>query len=241
MSEQVLQLRKVSRTYGSGATSIGALREIDLEIAAGEFVAVMGPSGSGKSSLLSLAGGLDKATSGEIFVENTPLGSLNINELARLRRRAIGYVFQDFNLVPSLTAIENVSLPLELDGVPPRKARRQAKDALRTVGIEKLSERFMDQLSGGQQQRVAIARAIVGQRRLILADEPTGALDSATGDGILEVLRHRADAGCAVVLVTHEARHAGWADRVLFIKDGRIVDEASQSYDPAILLNQSAV
>lgn len=240
MSDQVLQLRNVSRTYGSGVTSVGALRGIDLDISAGEFVAVMGPSGSGKSSLLTLAGGLDKATSGEIFVENTPLSSLNINELARLRRQAIGYVFQDFNLVPSLNAVENVSLPRELDGVPVRKARRQAMDALRNVGIEHLAERFMDQISGGQQQRVAIARAIVGRRRLILADEPTGALDSATGDGIMEVLRNRADAGCAVVLVTHEARHASWADRVLFLKDGRIIDQAAQSFDPASLLGQPA-
>lgn len=240
MSEQVLQLSQVSLTYGSGATSVGALRDIDLEVSAGEFVAVMGPSGSGKSSLLTLAGGLEKATSGEIFVENTPLGALNVNELARLRRRAIGYVFQEFNLVPSLTALENVALPRELDGVPSRKAYRQAMDALRSVGIEKLADRFMDQISGGQQQRVAIARAIVGQRRLILADEPTGALDSATGDGIMEVLRNRADSGCAVVLVTHEARHAGWADRVLFLKDGRIVDQAAQSYDPTVLLDLPA-
>jgi len=240
MSEQVLQLSQVSLTYGSGATSVGALRDIDLEVSAGEFVAVMGPSGSGKSSLLTLAGGLEKATSGEIFVENTPLGALNVNELARLRRRAIGYVFQEFNLVPSLTALENVALPRELDGVPSRKAYRQAMDALRGVGIEKLADRFMDQISGGQQQRVAIARAIVGQRRLILADEPTGALDSATGDGIMEVLRNRADSGCAVVLVTHEARHAGWADRVLFLKDGRIVDQAAQSYDPTVLLDLPA-
>ena len=240
MSDQVLQLRKVCMTYGNGANSVGALRDINLDVSAGEFVAVMGPSGSGKSSLLTLAGGLEKATSGDIYVENTPLGALNINELARLRRRAIGYVFQDFNLVPSLTAGENVALPRELDGVPSRKARRQAMDALRSVGIDELADRFMDQISGGQRQRVAIARAIVGQRRLILADEPTGALDTASGDGIMEVLRHRADAGCAVVLVTHEARHAGWADRVLFLKDGRIVDQAAQSYDPTDLLELPA-
>lgn len=168
------------------------------------------------------------------------MGGLSINELARLRRRAVGYVFQDFNLVPTLTAAENVALPRELDGIPARKARRQAKDALRLVGIEELADRFMDQMSGGQQQRVAIARAIVGQRRLILADEPTGALDSATGDGILEVLRNRAEAGAAVVMVTHEARHAGWADRVVFLKDGRIVDEAASQNDPSVLLSGMA-
>lgn len=236
MSNEILQLAGVRRTYGEGAMSVAALRNVNLTIRAGEFVAVMGPSGSGKSSLLTLAGGLDKATSGEVFVEGTPLGGLSINELARLRRRAVGYVFQDFNLVPTLTASENVALPRELDGTPARKARRQAKDALRLVGIEDLADRFMDQMSGGQQQRVAIARAIVGQRRLILADEPTGALDSATGDGILEVLRNRAEAGAAVVMVTHEARHAGWADRVVFLKDGRIVDEAASQQDPSVLL-----
>ena len=240
MSSEVLQLEGVSRTYGEGATAVAALRNVSLTIHAGEFVAVMGPSGSGKSSLLTLAGGLDKATNGTVFVEGTPLTGLGINELARLRRRAVGYVFQDFNLVPTLTAAENVSLPRELDGIPARKARRQAMDALRLVGIPDLAGRYMDQMSGGQQQRVAIARAIVGERRLILADEPTGALDSATGDGILEVLRRRAEAGAAVVMVTHEARHAGWADRVVFLKDGRIVDEAASAHDPSALLTGMA-
>ncbi len=238
---QILQLAGVNRTYGKGATSIAALRNVNLTIDAGEFVAVMGPSGSGKSSLLALAGGLDAPTSGEIFVEGTPLSELRLNELARLRRRAIGYVFQDFNLVPTLTAAENVSLPRELDGVPLRKAQRQAKDALRIVGIEALADRFMDEMSGGQQQRVAIARAIVGDRHLILADEPTGALDSATGDEVMSVLRHRADAGSAVMLVTHEARHAAWADRVVYIRDGRIADEARASQDPSVLLAQSGL
>ncbi|WP_028281361.1 ABC transporter ATP-binding protein [Arthrobacter sp. H5] len=238
---QVLQLEGVGRTFGEGATSVAALRNVSLTINAGEFVAVMGPSGSGKSSLLALAGGLDRPTSGEIFVESTPLSRLTLNELARLRRRAVGYVFQDFNLVPTLTAAENVSLPRELDGVPVRKARRQAKDALRIVGIEALADRFMDEMSGGQQQRVAIARAIVGDRHLILADEPTGALDSATGDEIMGVLRHRADEGSAVMLVTHEARHAAWSDRVVFIRDGRIVDQSEAANDPASLLAQSGL
>ncbi|GAB3556109.1 ABC transporter ATP-binding protein [Arthrobacter tumbae] len=238
---QVLQLAAVGRTYGEGATSVAALRNVNLTISKGEFVAVMGPSGSGKSSLLALAGGLDRPTSGEIYVEGTPLSGLTLNELARLRRRAVGYVFQDFNLVPTLTALENVSLPRELDGVPTRKARRQAKDALRLVGIENLADRFMDEMSGGQQQRVAIARAIVGDRHLILADEPTGALDSSTGDEIMGVLRHRADEGSAVMLVTHEARHAAWADRVIFIRDGRIVDESQAANDPAALLAQSGL
>jgi putative ABC transport system ATP-binding protein len=234
--QQVLELAKVSRTFGQGATAVAALRDVDLTVNAGEFVAVMGPSGSGKSSLLALAGGLDRPTSGGVFVESTPLAGLGLNALARLRRRAVGYVFQDFNLVPTLSAAENVALPLELDGVPARKAHRQAVDALRQVGIPELAHRFMDEMSGGQQQRVAIARAIVGNRRLILADEPTGALDSTAGHGVMKVLRSRADAGAAVMLVTHEARHAAWADRVVFIRDGRIVDEATAMHDPAVLL-----
>ena len=237
--QQVLELAKVSRTFGEGATAVAALREVDLIVGAGEFVAVMGPSGSGKSSLLALAGGLDRPTSGEVCVESTPLSGLGLNELARLRRRAVGYVFQDFNLVPTLTAAENVALPLELDGTAARKAQRQAMDALRQVGIPELAARFMDEMSGGQQQRVAIARAIVGDRRLILADEPTGALDSTTGQGVMEVLRGRADAGAAVMLVTHEARHAAWADRVVFLRDGRIVDQAAAMHDPAMLLAQA--
>jgi putative ABC transport system ATP-binding protein len=237
--QQVLELAKVSRTFGEGATAVAALRDVDLAISAGEFVAVMGPSGSGKSSLLALAGGLDRPTSGAVFVESTPLAALGLNELARLRRRAVGYVFQDFNLVPTLTAAENVALPLELDGTASKKAQRQAADALRQVGIPELADRFMDQMSGGQQQRVAIARAVVGKRRLILADEPTGALDSTTGQGVMEVLRSRADAGAAVMLVTHEARHAAWADRVVFLRDGRIVDQATAMHDPALLLSQA--
>ncbi|RLP82068.1 ABC transporter ATP-binding protein [Mycetocola lacteus] len=236
MSTEILQLSGVSRHYGEGATAVAALRDVSLTVHSGEFVAVMGPSGSGKSSLLTLAGGLDRATSGEVFVEGTPLGGLSTNELARLRRRAVGYVFQDFNLIPTLTALENVALPRELDGVALRKAHRQAHDALRQVGIDNLADRFLDQMSGGQQQRVAIARAIVGQRRLILADEPTGALDSTTGDEVLEVLRSRAEAGAAVIMVTHEARHAGWADRVVFLRDGRIIDQAAAQHDPRVLL-----
>ncbi len=235
-NRQLLELAGVTKTYGTGDTSVAALRDVSFSVDEGEFVAVMGPSGSGKSSLLALAGGLDTATSGEVFIQDTPLGSLGLANLARLRRRAVGYVFQDFNLIPTLTAVENAALPLELDGWKPAKAHRAARNALRQVGIEHLAGRFMDQLSGGQQQRVAIARAIIGERSLILADEPTGALDSVTGNGVLEVLRQRADAGAAVVMVTHEPRHAGWADRVVFLKDGRIVDQTALQNDPASLL-----
>ncbi|TDC73509.1 ABC transporter ATP-binding protein [Micromonospora sp. KC606] len=220
----VLDLRNVHRTHGSGGAAVHALRGVSLTVAPGELVAVMGPSGSGKSTLLTLAGGLDSPTAGEVLVEGASLGVLDRQELARLRRRRIGYVFQDLNLLGSLTAAENVALPLELDGVGVRAARRAALAALAEVGLTGLGGRFPDQMSGGQQQRVAIARALVGERRLVLADEPTGALDSQTGEAVLHLLRRRVDAGAAGVLVTHEARHAGWADRVVFLRDGVMVD-----------------
>ncbi|MGL5809790.1 MAG: ABC transporter ATP-binding protein [Nocardioides sp.] len=220
----LLELRAVSRTHGTGETAVQALDAVTLAVHPGELVAVMGPSGSGKSTLLNLAGGLDRADSGEVYVEGAELGGLSANQLAELRRRRVGFVFQDFNLIASLTAAENVGLPLELDGFSVRRARKLADQALRTVGIDELGDRFPDQMSGGQQQRVAIARSLVGERRLLLADEPTGALDSHTGEGVLRVLRERCDAGAGGLLVTHEARHAGWADRTVFLRDGRIVD-----------------
>ncbi|MGV9762343.1 ABC transporter ATP-binding protein [Micromonospora tulbaghiae] len=223
----VLELRDVRRTHGAGAAAVHALRGVSLTVRAGELVAVMGPSGSGKSTLLALAGGLDRPTGGEVVVEGEALVGLSARELARLRRRRIGYVFQDLNLLGSLTAVENVALPLELDGTGVRAARQLALAALREVGLEELADRFPDQMSGGQQQRVAIARALVGERRLVLADEPTGALDSQTGEAVLHLLRRRVDAGAAGVLVTHEARHAGWADRVVFLRDGVMVDSTA--------------
>ncbi len=221
----VLHLDHVTRIHGEGATEVHALRSVSFRAHAGELVAVMGPSGSGKSTLLTLAGGLDSPTSGEVYVEGTDLGGLGSAGRARMRRTSIGYVFQDFNLIPALTAAENVALPRELDGERSGSARRLAREALAEVGIDDLADRFPDEMSGGQQQRVAIARAIVGERRLILADEPTGALDTSTGEDILKLLRARCDAGAAGVLVTHEARHAAWADRVVFLRDGVVVDE----------------
>ncbi|MFE4604407.1 ABC transporter ATP-binding protein [Kitasatospora indigofera] len=225
----VLQLRGLTRTHGQGGARVHALRGVDLTVLPGEFVAVMGPSGSGKSTLLGLAGGLDSATSGEVLVEGQGLGGLSRSALSAVRRRAIGYVFQDFNLIPTLTAAENVSLPRELDGAPGRRTRGEAQAALAEVGIADLADRFPNQLSGGQQQRVAIARALIGDRRLVLADEPTGALDSATGEGVLTVLRARCDAGAAAVVVTHDPRHAEWADRVVLLRDGQVVEERAGS------------
>jgi putative ABC transport system ATP-binding protein len=236
----ILELRGVHRTHGTGETAVHALRGIDLAVAAGELVAVMGPSGSGKSTLLNLAGGLDSPSQGEVLVEGEVLGTLNRKQLARIRRRHVGYVFQDLNLLASLTAVENVALPLELDGMGVRKARKLAATALDEVGLAELAPRFPDEMSGGQQQRVAIARALVGERRLVLADEPTGALDSQTGEAVLRLLRSRVDAGAAGVLVTHEARHAAWADRVVFLRDGVVVDTTSPVGEPEQLLGAQA-
>jgi putative ABC transport system ATP-binding protein len=215
------------------------LIDADLVLRSGEFVAIMGPSGSGKSTLLHLAGGLDTPTSGQVLVEGTDLARLTVTQRAILRRRTIGYVFQDFNLLPALTAAENVAFPLELDGWSVRQARKAALAALAETGVADLADRRPEDMSGGQAQRVAIARALVGPRRLLLADEPTGALDSSTGTEILQVLRDRADRGAAVLMVTHEARFAAWADRTVFLRDGRIVDETGPS-DPAELLAEDA-
>jgi len=233
----ILELRDVYRTHGGGATAVRALRGVSIAVGAGELVAVMGPSGSGKSTLLNLAGGLDRPTRGTITVDGTDLGSCGRRTLAALRRKRVGYVFQDLNLLASLTAAENVALPLELDGVPVRKARGLAATALSEVDMTDLGARFPDELSGGQQQRVAIARALIGERRLILADEPTGALDSRTGESVLRLIRSKVDNGAAGVLVTHDPRHAAWADRVVFLRDGVIVDTSGPLDQPDELLN----
>ena len=232
----VLELRDVVRVHGSGETAVHALRGVSLAVAPGELVAVMGPSGSGKSTLLNLAGGLDRPTSGTVLVEETDLGGLSRAQLAAVRRRSVGYVFQDLNLIPALTAAENVALPRELDGVRARDVRREARVALEEVGMGELADRFPDELSGGQRQRVAIARALGGPRRLVLADEPSGALDSHTGEWVLRLLRTRCEAGAAGVLVTHEARHAAWADRVVFLRDGAMVDETGRATPVEALL-----
>ncbi|HEX7301333.1 ABC transporter ATP-binding protein [Lentzea sp.] len=230
----VLELRDVRRVHGTGETSVTALNGVSLAVGPGELVAVMGPSGSGKSTLLNLCGGLDSPTGGTVLVDGTSLSSLSRKQLAAWRRKRIGYVFQDLNLIASLTAAENVALPLDLDGV--RGTRRQAEQALAEVDLDGFADRFPDEMSGGQQQRVAIARALIGERRLVLADEPTGALDSRTGETVLRLLRSKVDAGAAAVLVTHDARHAAWADRVVFLRDGVVVD-VSQRDRPEELLS----
>lgn len=233
-------MTNASRIHGRDARKVSALVGANLSVQPGEFVAIMGPSGSGKSTLLHLAGGLDTPTTGAVRVEGTDLASMSATQRAVIRRRSVGYVFQDFNLLPSLTAAENVAFPLELDGWPMRKARREALAVLAETGVADLADRRPENMSGGQAQRVAIARALVGPRRLLLADEPTGALDSSTGTDILRLLRGRADNGAAVLMVTHEARFAAWTDRTLFLRDGKIIDESGPS-DPTQLLAQGAL
>jgi putative ABC transport system ATP-binding protein len=232
----LLEMRRVSRVYGQGATEVQALHEVDLDVDAGMMVAVMGPSGSGKSTLLTIAGSLEDPSSGEVRVCGDELTKLTRNAKARLRRQTIGYVFQDFNLLPGLTAAENVTLPLELDGVPARKARAAGLAAMAELGLADRASHFPDQLSGGERQRVAIARAIVGDRRLLLADEPSGALDSVNGEAVMRLIHTACKRGLAAVVVTHDAQLAAWADRVVFLRDGRVTDQTMPAPGPESLL-----
>jgi putative ABC transport system ATP-binding protein len=222
-----LELREVSKVYGSGPTEVHALRSVDLVVNAGELVAIMGPSGSGKSTLLTIAGTLEEATSGEVLIGGSDVSRLSKNDRARLRRRAIGYVFQDFNLLAGLSALENVTLPLELDGVGGRAARAAGLEALGRFDLADKAARYPDELSGGERQRVAIARAVAGERHLLLADEPTGALDSVNGEAVMRLVRAACQRGVAGVIVTHDAQLASWADRVVFIRDGRVIDQTA--------------
>jgi putative ABC transport system ATP-binding protein len=201
-------------------------------------VAVMGQSGSGKSTMLTIAGSLEYPTSGEVLVGGATLEAMSRDERARLRRRSVGYVFQNFNLLSGLTAAENVSLPLELDGIAARKARAAGVDALEELGLGHKASRFPDELSGGERQRVAIARAAVGERRLILADEPTGALDSLNGEVVMRLVRAACRRGVAAVVVTHDAQAASWADRVVFLRDGRVIDQTAPLPGPESLLER---
>jgi putative ABC transport system ATP-binding protein len=233
----VLELERVSKVYGEGPAEVRALVDVDLSVEPGAVVAVMGPSGSGKSTLLTIAGSLEEPSAGEVSVGGARLSAMSRDERARLRRRSIGYVFQDFNLLAGLTALENVTLPLELDGVAARAARGAATEALERLDVADKAQRFPDDLSGGERQRVAIARAIVGDRYLLLADEPTGALDSVNGEAVMRLLRAACQRGVAGVVVTHEAQLASWADRIVFLRDGRVVDQTAPLAGPESLLS----
>jgi putative ABC transport system ATP-binding protein len=218
-----LELRQVTKVFGSGPTEVRALSDVDLSVERGELVAIMGPSGSGKSTLLTIVDGVD-------------IASVSRSERAKMRRRSIGYVFQDFNLLPGLTAVENVTLPLELDGVRAKTARASGLKSLEELAVADHADRYPDELSGGERQRVAIARAIVGERSVLLADEPTGALDSVNGEAVMRLLRAATARGVAGVIVTHEAHLASWADRVVFLRDGRVIDQTVAPPGPESLL-----
>ena len=232
----VLELRGVSKVYGSGPTEVHALRGVNLSVSGGELVAVMGPSGSGKSTLLTIAGSLEEPTSGQVMVAGTDLSGASHNDQAKLRRRLIGYVFQDFNLLAGLTAVENVTLPLELDGVGAKTARPAGMKALEELGVAELADRFPDELSGGERQRVAIARAVMAGLEILLADEPTGALDSVNGEAVMRLLRAACQRGVAGLVVTHDPQLAACADRVVFLRDGRLIDQTRTPPGPESLL-----
>lgn len=222
----ILEIRALTRIYGKGDTAVMALDHVSGTIEAGEFVAVMGPSGCGKSTLLHLIGGLDQPTEGSVLIEGTDITSLSDARLSELRRKKLGFVFQFFNLLPVLSALENAALPLTLDGISPAEAKRRAAEWLRRVGLDQRLNNRPDQLSGGQQQRVAIARALVSEPSLVVADEPTGNLDSRASDEIAGLLRQVSkEWGRTVLMVTHDPRIAAYADRILFLKDGKVVDE----------------
>ncbi|MFB6807955.1 ABC transporter ATP-binding protein [Streptomyces sp. NPDC056387] len=224
MSHDAIRLRSVTRRYGSGGTSVTALGEVSLAFPRGTFTAVMGPSGSGKSTLLQCAAGLDRPTSGSITVGDTELTTLSETKLTLLRRERIGFVFQAFNLLPSLTAEQNVALPLRLAGRRPKKT--QVREVLEQVGLGDRARHRPTEMSGGQQQRVALARALITRPEVLFGDEPTGALDSQTGREVLTLLRGMVDRdGQTVIMVTHDPVAASYADRVVFLVDGRVNGE----------------
>jgi putative ABC transport system ATP-binding protein len=224
----MLRMIAVTKTYRDGPGTVRALDGVDLVVPAGSFVAVMGPSGSGKTTLALLAGGIEVPTSGEVWFDTLDVGHAPARKRAELRRRHVGMVFQSDELDPVLTAEENVALPLRFDGVAPKAARDHARTALERCGVSALAERFPAQCSGGERQRIAVARAVVGDRRLLVADEPTASVDTVTARAIAELLVDLAASGVGVLMTTHDSRLAGFADEVLFLRDGARVADATE-------------
>lgn len=222
----IIQTENLTKIYGKGTTAVTALDHVNIVVKEGEFVAVMGPSGCGKSTLLHLLGGLDRPSEGQVIIEGTPLTEMSDDRLTEMRRRKIGFVFQFFNLIPVLSAVENAALPVTLDSIKPAEAKARATDWLDRFGLSDRLNNRPDQLSGGQQQRVAVARALVADPALILADEPTGNLDTRAGDEIANLLRDVSKKyNRTVIMVTHDPRIAAYADRIIFLKDGKVIDE----------------
>ncbi len=219
----------VSKIYRTRYYQVSALKDINLEILKGEFIAIMGPSGSGKSTMLNLIGCLDRPTEGEIYIKGTPISGLRDDELTDLRRNTIGFVFQQFNLIPTLSALENIELPMIFRGTDSGERRKRARKLLEIVGLEDVADRKPVEMSGGQQQRVAIARALANSPEILLCDEPTGNLDSKTGEQVMEILAGLRDEGVTVVLVTHDESLRRYAERVVRLRDGRIVDVSAVS------------
>ena len=227
MAPTMIELKQVSRTYTHGSRTIEALRGITLSIPAGAFLSVMGPSGSGKSTLLNLIGGLDQPSSGEIFIDKVPLHGISDDELTLIRRRRVGFIFQFFNLLPILTAAENVCLPLLLEGIPFSKIRPKVEALLSKVGLRERTEHRPEQLSGGEMQRVAIARALITNPAVLLADEPTGNLDSHTSAEIFDLLKGLNAEGQTIVMVTHDPKAAAFGNRMITLKDGSIAEDTA--------------
>jgi putative ABC transport system ATP-binding protein len=223
---EVLETKNLNKVYQLGNHSVNALDGVDFLVRKGEFVAIMGPSGSGKSTLLHLIGGLDQPSEGEVTLAGKSLSLLNDKQITLLRRHNIGFVFQFFNLLPTLTTEENITLPLIIDGKNPKQHQDRLDNILEMVGLSERRRHKPDQLSGGEQQRVSLARALITEPAILLADEPTGNLDSKTGMAIMELLRiSRNQLGQTIVVVTHDARAAAYADRVVFLRDGKIISQ----------------